>query len=240
MGQGHAGMPGFYPGQVPYPGGQGQPRIQGQGKQGQPQIPSQGEGHPRGPFQMPHMQGYPPFMPFGPMGPGQGFPVSTKPGEDAQKTQGQGEGQSQQGPLGYPFMNPWGFFDPRMFPGMFPQGQPHDTDHQPHSGPPPPYNGSTLAQPDRPLHDSQTAQKVLPDEPELSELKAPLIGPVGKGMLLTHHSVEKESCILLEKNLHFTWEKKMSHALKCFNSRKLVTVSLLIFSHCWIFRDHRT
>ena len=185
MGHGYAGMQGFYTGQVPYPGGQGQPRMQGQGKQGQPQIPSQGEGHPRGQFQMPYVQGFPPFIPFGAMGPGQGFPMPPKPGEDARKTQGRGEDHNEPGPPGYPFMQmpPWGPIDPRMFAGMFQQGQPHDTDQQPHSGPPPPYNGSTLAQPDRPLHDSQTAQKVVPDVPKLSELKEPLVGPVGKGML---------------------------------------------------------
>ena len=125
-------------------------------------------------------------MPFGGMVPGPGFPMP-KPGEDAKKPQGQGEGQSQPEPPGYPFMTPWGPYDPRMIPGMFPQEQPHHTDQQPHSGPPPPYNGnipdgSVPDHPDLTRHDSQTAEKVAPDDLKLSELKEPVVAPDVKGM----------------------------------------------------------
>ena len=191
QGQGQPGMQG----QGPYPQGQGQPGMQGQGPypQGQGQPGMQGQGHfppqgqPRGPFRpMQFISGYPPFMPYGALGPmPPGFPVPHKPGEEAQIPKSHGDGQSQPGQPSYPFMPvPWGPYDPLIFGGMYPQGQSHDPEQQPHSGPPPPYNGSIPDQMDQARHDSKTAEKHVAEDPKPSKLKEPIEGPGSKGMLV--------------------------------------------------------
>lgn len=163
--------------------GQGHPGMQGQGQ-------FHAHGQPGAPFlHGPFMPGFPPF-PMGPMGPGpqgpQGFTTPSKHGELEQKPPGQGQVPHPN----FPWYMPWSGMAP-----MYPQGQQQDSE-QPHSGPPPPYDGADHTQ-----HDSETTEKQVPEDPCLLELKEPITVYDRKGNIFFN----KIRCIFLLQVLSFNF-----------------------------------
>ena len=158
----------------------GSPERGDSGMHAQNPFPHQGQGQPRGQF--PQMQFMPPLV-MGPRGP-MLFPGVQMPQMPAEgdRPHGLGDGQFQSN---QEFQNiPPAYFDPRMF-QMFPPTsvaqQLHD--NQPHSSPPPPYNGSIPEHTDHMNNTAETSQKsAAVEEPKISELKEAIPSPRNKGL----------------------------------------------------------